>query len=121
MLVDGRLKIIHNCKVHQSAQFLNTDHRFVAATLKLQLKYRRMVPSQLRIDVDMLKSERVAEEFVNRVSGYFGDLGALGNHGELWSAFKTTILDFAGGCLGTHRQAKRNFVSQRTLDIVYLT
>ena len=34
------------------------------------------------------------------------------------SAFKITILDVAGGCLGTHCQAKRNFVSQGTLDTI---
>jgi len=47
-----------------------------------------------------------------------GGLGALGNPEELWSAFKTTILDVAGGCLGTHRRAKKNFVSQGTLDSI---
>ena len=46
----------------------------VVATLKLQLKSRRMVPSQPRLDVGKLKDERVAEEFVYRLSG---DLGGL--------------------------------------------
>ena len=46
----------------------------------------------------------------------FGGLGALGNLEELWYAFKTTILHVAGQCLGTHRWAKKNFVSQGTLD-----
>ena len=59
-----------------------------------------------------------AEEFANRLSGDFGGLGALGNPEELWSAFKTTILDVAGGCLGTHRRAKKNFVSQGILDAI---
>ena len=36
----------------------------------------------------------------------------------MWSAFKTTILDVAGGCLGTHRRTKKNFVSQGTLDTI---
>ena len=45
-------------------------------------------------------------------------LVALGNPVELWSAFKTPILDVAGGCLGTHRRAKKNFVSQWTLDTI---
>ena len=36
----------------------------------------------------------------------------------MWSALKTTILDVVGGRLGTHRQAKRNFVSQGTLDTI---
>ena len=47
-----------------------------------------------------------------------GDLGALGNPEDLWSAFKTTILDVAGGRHGTHRQAKKNFVAQQTLDTI---
>ena len=88
------------------------------ATLKLQLKSGRMVPSQPRLDVGKLKGERVAEEFATRLSVYLGGLGALGDPEELWSAFKTTVLDVAGGCLGTHHRAKKNFVSQGTLDII---
>ena len=40
----------------------------------------------------------------------------MGDPEELWSAFKPTVLDVAGRCLGTHRRAKKNFVSQVTLD-----
>ena len=42
VLVDGHWRMIQNCRVYRSAQFLNTDHRFVLATLKLHLKSRRM-------------------------------------------------------------------------------
>ena len=101
VLIIGRWRMIQNCRVYQCAQFLNTDHQFVVATLKLQLKSRRMVPSQPRLDVGKLKAEREAEEFANRLSGGFGGLCAFGNPEELWGAFKTTILDVAGGCLGT--------------------
>ena len=55
---------------------------------------------------------------MNRLSGDLWGLGALGDSEELWSAFKTTSLDVAGGCLVTHRGAKKNFVSQGTLDII---
>ena len=103
--------MIQNCRVYRSAQFLNPDHRLVAATLKLLLKSRRMVPSQPRLDVGKLKDEMVAEEFVNKLSGDLGGLGALGGPEELWSAFNTTVLDVAGGCLTTHRRAKKNFLS----------
>ena len=118
VLVDGQWRMIQNCRVHWSAQFLNTDHRLVVATLKLHLKSRRMVPSQPRLDVGKLNDERVAEEFVNRLSGDLGGQSALGYPEELWSAFKTTILDVAGGCLGTCCRAKKNFVSQGTLDTI---
>ena len=40
------------------------------------------------------------------------------NPEELWSAFKTTILDVAVRCLGTDQRAKKNFVSQGTLDTI---
>ena len=82
MLVDGRWMMIQNCSVYRSAQFLNTNHRLVVATLKLQLKSRRMVPSQPRLDVGKLKDEKVAEEFANRLSGDFRCLSALGNPEE---------------------------------------
>ena len=72
MPVDGRWRMIQNCRVHRSAQFLNTDHGLVVTTLKLHLKSRRMVPSQPKLDVGKLKDERVAEEFANRLSGDFG-------------------------------------------------
>ena len=52
------------------------------------------------------------------MSGDVGGLCALGNSEEWWNAFKTTVLDVAGGCLRTHRKVKKNFVSQRTLDTI---
>ena len=99
-------------------QFINTDHRLVVATLKLQLKSGRMVPSQPRLDVGKLKNERVAEEFANRLSGDLGGLGALRDPEVLWSAFKTTVHDVAGGCRGTYHRVKKKFLSQGTLDTI---
>ena len=43
VLVVGRWRMIQSCRVYRSAQFLNTDHRLVAATLKLHLTSGRMV------------------------------------------------------------------------------
>ena len=45
VLIDCRERMLQNCGVYRSAQFLNTDHRPVGATLKLELKFRKMVPS----------------------------------------------------------------------------
>ena len=81
-------------------------------------KSRRAVPSQPWLDVGKLKDERVTEEFANRLRGDLGGLGALRGPEELWSAFKTTVLDVAGGSLRTHHRAKNNFVSQGTLDTI---
>ena len=82
VLIDGRWRVIQICRVKWSAQFLNTDQRLVVATLKLQLKSGRMVPSQPRLDVGKLKDERAVEEFANRLSG---DLGVW----VLWGILKS--------------------------------
>ena len=44
MLIDGRWRLMQNCRAYRSAQFLNTDDRLVAATLKLQLKFEKIRP-----------------------------------------------------------------------------
>ena len=65
----------------------------MVATLKLQLVSCRMAQSQPRLDVGKLKDKRVSEKFANGLSGDLGGLGALGNPEELWSVFKTTVLE----------------------------
>ena len=77
VLVDGHWRMIQDCRVYRSAQFLNTDHQLVVATLKLQLKSGRMVPSQPRLDVGKLMDDRVIEEFENRLSGDLGGVWVL--------------------------------------------
>ena len=78
MLIDGRWRMIQNCRVHWTAEFLNTDYWLVAVTLKLHLKFRRMVPSQPRLEVGKLRDERVAEEFATRLSGDLEGSGCFG-------------------------------------------
>ena len=92
VLIDGHWRMIQNCRVYQNAQFLNINHRLVVATLKMQLKSRRMVPCQPWLDVSKLKNERVVQKFMNRLIGDLGGLSALGNPEVVWSALKTTIL-----------------------------
>ena len=63
-----------------------------------------MVPSQPRLNVGKHMDERVTEDFPHRLSGDLGYLCVSGDPEELWSAFKTTILDVYGGCLGTQQR-----------------
>ena len=115
-MVDCHWRMIQNCRVYQSAQFLNTDHRLKVASLKLQLKCR-MVPTQPWPVVGKLKDESIAEELANRLSGDLRGLGVLWDPEELWSAFKTTVV-VASACLRSHLKAKKNFVSQGMLDTI---
>ena len=42
VLIDGRWRMIQDCRIYRSAQLLNTDHRLAIATLMLQHKSRRI-------------------------------------------------------------------------------
>ena len=42
----------------------------------------------------------------------------MGDPEELWSVFKTKVLDVAGRCLETRWRVKNNFVSQGTVDTI---
>ena len=74
VLVDGRWRMIQNCRVYRTAQFLNTDNRIVVATLKLQLESRRMIPSQPWLDVGQFKDEQGAPGAPTRHVGIEGEL-----------------------------------------------
>jgi len=115
---DGLVADNPTMKQVNTGLLINTDHMLVEATLKLQLQSRRMVPSQPWHNVGKLKDGRVAEECANRRSGDLGGLCVLGDPEELWSAFKTTVLEVASPCLGNHRRAKKNFISQGTMDTI---
>ena len=118
MLVDGRWRMIQNCRVYWSDKFLNTDHRLVEATLRLQLTPRRMAPSQPRLDVGRLNDERVVEEFANRLSGDLGSLGVLGNPEEVWSASRPPSLMLLMDVLEPTVRRRKNFFSRGTLDTI---
>ena len=45
-------------------------------------------------------------------------MGAGAKADGVWRVFKTNIIDVASRCVGTHRRAKKNFVSQGTLDTI---
>ncbi len=118
VLVGGRWRLLQNCRVFRSAQFFNTDHRLVVATLRLQLKSKRLPPSQPRLDVDRLKDPAVAGTFADKLSVRLGGPSGAGDPESLWGTFKTATLEVAKGCIGARRGAKKGFVSAGTLEII---
>ena len=117
VLVDGRWRILQNCRVFRSAQFLNTDHRLLVATLKLRLKSSRLAPSQPKLDVSQLREGSVATEFATKLGGQFREL-PLGTPQEMWDYFKATTLSAASDVLGIRKRTRRSFVSNDTLDLI---
>ena len=118
VLVDSRWRVLQNCRVFRSAQFLNTDHRLLVATLRLRLKSRRMAPSMPRLDVSRLRDEVVANDFAHELGVRLGGLPARGDPGEMWNFFRDTTLSVARERLGVRRRARKGFVSEDTLRLI---
>ena len=72
VLVGGRWRILQNCRVFRSAQFLNTDHRLLVATLRVRLKSRRLAPSKPKLDVGRLRDGAVANDFASELRDRLG-------------------------------------------------
>ena len=118
VLVDGRWRILQNCRVFRSAQFFNTDHRLLVATLRLRLKTSRLAPSTPQLDVSRLRDGVVANEFARELRDRFEELPAREGPEAMWNFFKATTLSVAGERLGVRRLAKRSFISEGTLRLI---
>ena len=119
VLVDGRWRLLQNCRVFRRAQIaVNTDHRLVVAELKIRLKSRGLPRSSPRLDVDRLKDRAVSEAFARKFEELSGDLRVSDGTGELWHSFKTNVLEAAGECLGHKRPSKGGFLTGTTLDLL---
>ena len=119
ILVNGRWRLVRNCRVFRSAQFLNTDHRLLVATLQIRLKSKRL-PSQgaIAFDLDKLKDPGVSAGFSQKLNAGFTELNDCEDAERMWSSFKTSVLEAASEVIGTRPRAKRSFISADTLTLI---
>ena len=123
ILVDTRWRLLQNCRVFRSAEFLNTDHRLVVASLRVQLKSRRQ-PSKnkSRFDVDCLRDDSVSQRFRSRVLERFENTDTEEDTETLWGGFKQGILDAASECLiASPRTKRRSFLSDDALALIEMS
>ena len=82
VLVGGRWRLVQNCSIIRSAEFAGTDHRLLAATLKIRLESRKLAQShQVRLDVRRLRGQSIAKEYKREL------VESLGKH----NSFNSTI------------------------------
>jgi exonuclease III len=119
ILVDGRWRMVRNCRVFRSAQFLSTDHRLLVASLQIRLKSKKLPSSTATtFDLDKLKDPAVSAEFSRRLGVEVGGLRDCGDPEQMWSSFKTAILEAAGDVIGTRSRARKSFISSDTLALI---
>ena len=119
VLVDGRWSLLQNCRVFQSAQLFNADHRLLIATLKLRLRApRRPTPSQKRLDVGRLGDPVIAQGFASRLEETLGGLDALADPQTLWEGFKRCTIDAAEASIPEKPRRSKDGVSPETAEII---
>ncbi len=119
VLVDGRWRLIENCRVFRSAQFFTSDHRLLVATLKLRLRCpRRATSGQVRLDVGRLRDPDVAQAYATGLAEALGEPDATEGPEAVWSVFKSTTLDVAGECIPRPPRKIEDGISQETIDII---
>ena len=105
----GTYSIDHNSfRGIMGAEFARTDHGLLVATLKIQLKFRKMAPSnRVRLDVRRLRDESVAQEYERELAESLGEPSDSDDPEKLWTDFKTKVLKVSESCLrGTFGTSK---------------
>ena len=116
ILVSTRWRIPQKCRV-LSAEFCDTDHRLVVATLRVHFKTSRSSRDHPRVfHLDRLREEECAREYAVAISNRFTALENLTDPIALWDTFKRETLDAAQESIGDRPRARRNGISQETLD-----
>jgi len=119
VLVDGRWRLLQNCRVFRSAQFFSTDHRLLVATLRLRLRVPRPPASgQVRLDVGRLRDPQVAQGFASGLGERLENLEQSEDTQVLWSDFRDCVLDAARDSIPKVTKGKRSGLSQETVDII---
>ena len=119
VLVGSRWRLVQNCRVYRSAQFLSTDHRLVVATLKIWFKsHGKPKSTQVRFDIGRLRDESVAQDFTRKLGEGLEELRDADGPEELWTGFKTQILKVASECIRSDRRTVKGFLTQGTLDTI---
>ena len=119
VLVDGRWRLLQNCRVFRSAQFFNTDHRMLVATLKLRLRVpRRPDAGQIRLDVGRLRDPQVAEAYSKSLMERLDGLDTSGDAQDLWAGFRDSVLAAASDSIPRVTRGRRSVLSEETAAII---
>ena len=119
MLVDGRWRLLQNCRVFRSAQFFTTDHRMLVATLKLRLRVpRRPDAGQIRLDVGRLRDPQVAEAYSKSLMERLDGLDTSGDAQDLWAGFRDSVLAAASDSIPRVTRGRRSVLSEETVAII---
>ena len=119
ILVDGRWRLLENCRVFRSAQFFSADHRLLVATLKIRLRCPRKAASgQVRLDVSQLGNPDVAQEYATKLAIALGEPDDTKDPESLWTDFKSSALNVASECIPRLPRRKQDGISQETIHII---
>ena len=118
ILISTRWKsFVTNCRVYRGAQLANTDHRLLAADLKLKLKTQRSTSLLPRLNTARLREPALEHEYACSITNRFNGIEFAND----WDTFKVAITEATTETLGLGRPPpKQPWISEQTLDIINL-
>ncbi|KAG2466669.1 PDE8B phosphodiesterase, partial [Polypterus senegalus] len=88
-------RLLQNCRVYRSAQYVNSDHRAVT-TLKIQLRSSRLqLTRRMRLNLARLQDQAVSNELARSLCEELTDLGVTAEPNVLWETFRDKTLKVA--------------------------
>ncbi len=119
ILVDGRWRLLQDCRVFRGAHFMSIDHRLVVAKLKLRLKSEKIKASKQKLDVEKFKDQAARDAYAARLGSVFMERNVVGDSVEMWETYRDNLLSVAEKCIGYRKkQARKSFLSAETLSLV---
>jgi len=119
ILISGRWNIARDCRVFRSAELGSTDHRLLAATLRLSVRRLRTDARPPTIpDSHKLRSSEHALRYATEVANRFNALPPTSNLEDSWQQFSSTLTSTALNVLGRKRRRKQPWISDASLDLV---
>ena len=115
------LSSVQNCRTYRGAELGNTDHRLVAAKIKLRLKAMKNSQSSRKIDAGRIQQDpALAERYHVEISNRFEVLGQCDDSEVAWKSFKENTLAAATDVVGMRQRKKKDWISNHSLAIIEL-
>lgn len=119
ILISIHWRILQNCRVYQSAEFLMTDHRLISATLTLHIRSQSLSSCHtLVFHLNRLKDLQCAEEFAVTISSWFEVFDTMDDSVKLWDTFKHVTFQAAKDCIEELPQFRGRFALVEMLECV---
>ena len=115
------LSSVQNCRSYRGTKLGNTNHRLVAAKIRLRLKATKTSQTPQKIDTYRIQQDpALAKQYQVKISNRFEVLTQCDDSEDVWKVFKENALAAATSVAGMKQRKKKDWISNEYLTIIDL-